>query len=246
MSWFKSWFSSPFYEKVYTHRNQKEAQELLEWLFKIIPYDSSSSVLDLACGSGRHALLFAMRGYCVTGIDLSWQAIKYARAKAKEMGISNIRFIHQDMRRPIDGVYNLIVNLFTSFGYFDTEEEHHRVLINIWNCLKPQGWVIFDYLNPQYLKDNLVPFERIEDNELYIELHRQMKDDYVIKNIDIKEKKNKKTYFFYEKVKLLDIYWFKKHLEGVGLKIQNVYGNYQGHRYKIKESSRLIVVAVKP
>jgi len=80
MSWFEEWFDSPLYEKLYANRNSDEAERLADLIEKEIPVKKYSTVLDLGCGRGRHSIALATRGYDVTGVDLSEEALAKARS----------------------------------------------------------------------------------------------------------------------------------------------------------------------
>ena len=117
MSWFEEWFDSPLYELLYAYRNEEEARRLADLIEDKIPPGDFSNVVDVGCGRGRHSIALAERGYHVTGFDLSPTAIEKARRIAKERDLSNVRFIVQDMRKPLDDTFDAAFNLFTTFGY---------------------------------------------------------------------------------------------------------------------------------
>ncbi|MCU0333149.1 MAG: methyltransferase domain-containing protein, partial [Ignavibacteriaceae bacterium] len=82
MTWYKDWFNSENYLRVYSHRNQEEAERLVDLIAKILNLPANSSVLDMACGAGRHAVTFAKMGYKVTAVDLSNLLISEAKKNA--------------------------------------------------------------------------------------------------------------------------------------------------------------------
>jgi len=82
MTWYKDWFNSENYIKVYSHRDETEAEKLVELITKSIILQPGSSVLDMACGSGRHAITFAKIGFYVTAVDLSERLISEAKKNA--------------------------------------------------------------------------------------------------------------------------------------------------------------------
>src|SRR5262249_12683163 len=134
--WFSTWFDSAHYHQLYAHRDDDEAARLIDGLIEHDLLTPGSHVLDLGCGTGRHARHLAGRGFDVTGIDLSAESLK--RAKAGER--ANLRFLRQDMRLPFRaGPFDHIVNLFTSFGYFDDSSDHMAVVHNIATALRPGG-----------------------------------------------------------------------------------------------------------
>jgi 2-polyprenyl-3-methyl-5-hydroxy-6-metoxy-1,4-benzoquinol methylase len=97
------------------------------------------SVLDLCCGPGRCSVALAKRGFTVTGVDRTAFLLEKAKARAKAEAV-DIEWIQQDMRefvRP-EG-FDLVLSMFSSFGYFDDKTEDIRVLRNIFTSLKQEG-----------------------------------------------------------------------------------------------------------
>ena len=88
MTWYKEWFNSDNYLKVYSHRDETEAERLVDLIVNNINSVSGSKVLDMACGSGRHAIIFASKGYQVTAIDLSKNIIVNPEANTKEQNVN--------------------------------------------------------------------------------------------------------------------------------------------------------------
>jgi SAM-dependent methyltransferase len=108
-------------------------------------------VLDLCCGTGRHAVAFARLGCRVTGVDRTRFALERARVHAAEAGVT-VEFVERDMReftRPAG--FDLVVNLFTSFGYFETQDDELRVLRHVHEALRPGGTFIIDVLGKETL-----------------------------------------------------------------------------------------------
>src|SRR5581483_2754997 len=140
--WFNTWFSSPYYELLYKERGSYEADIFIKNLIAFLKPTPGSLMLDVACGKGRHAIVLANMGYKVTGFDLSPENIK----AAKKFEAKNLDFYIHDMRRPyMVNYYNVIFNLFTSFGYFENERENRAVVENIHNALKPGGIFVLDF-----------------------------------------------------------------------------------------------------
>jgi SAM-dependent methyltransferase len=115
--------------------------------------------LDVGTGRGRHARVLARRGYRVTGLDLSPRAIATARGRAESEGLGDrARFVVGDMREPAaSGAFDGVVNLFSTFGYFEEEADHGRAVRAMAGALRPGGWLVQDLLNPAYLRARLVP-----------------------------------------------------------------------------------------
>src|SRR5262249_35860949 len=109
------------------------------------------TALDLCCGPGRCSIALAKRGFSVTGVDKSKFLLDKGRAAARTAGL-NVRWIQADMRdfvRP--NSFALVLNMFTSFGYFDDREDDMLVLKNILASLQPGGVCLFELLGKEYL-----------------------------------------------------------------------------------------------
>jgi len=110
-------------------------------------------LLDVCCGSGRHALLFAKRGILVTGVDVTPEYLRIAKRRAGSR--RNPSFVLGDMRRlPFRGEFDAAVNLWTSFGYFASPADDLRALRSIARALKPGGRLLIDVINPAWLRAN--------------------------------------------------------------------------------------------
>ncbi len=243
MNWFEEWFDSPLYEKLYAYRNKDEADELADLVEHEIPVYDYPSILDLGCGRGRHAITFAERGYRVTGLDLSDQAILQARRFAKEKELDNVQFQVGDMRRPLEMEFDAILNLFTTFGYFLKDDENTRVISSVSRMLKPGGVFILDYLNARQVRENLVPEEEESFRDMSVHIQKKIKDNMVYKTITFSGDKLRKPIEYQERVKLYGLDWFRKNLEKVDLTLTKTYGSYNGEPFNENESPRLIMIS---
>jgi SAM-dependent methyltransferase len=234
--WFKSWFNTPYYHLLYNKRDYKEARFFMSNLVSYLKLKQGNSILDLACGKGRHAIFLNSLGFDVTGVDLSENSIK----EADEYTNDSLRFRVHDMRHPFGEKYDAVFNLFTSFGYFDTEAEDISVLKNIKNGLKNDGVAVIDYLNVSKSIAQLIPDEIQKRNSINFEIKRYVADGFIIKDIHFSD--NGKDFIFTEHVKCLDLDTFKLYLKASGLKLTAVFGDYNLHDFDKKTSDRLILV----
>jgi len=107
-------------------------------------------VLDLGCGIGRHAAPLAQLGLDVTGLDLTAAYLQRARAQARRAGVK-VRFLLGDMRQlAFKEEFDAVINLFTSFGYYDDETNRH-IFIGIAGALKPRGRCLLEVMNRDYM-----------------------------------------------------------------------------------------------
>lgn len=253
-AWFKSWFSSPDYLKLYEHRDTHDAKKLITLLFRNIKLNNGAHVLDLACGNGRHSILFAQKGFKTTGLDLSGFLIKQAEKKRKNEYSrykDNLKFEIKDMRGINHrGEFDLIVNMFTSFGYFKAVKDNEKVIKGISRALKPNGFFFFDFLNSTYLKNNLVPFDIKKLNGKSAIQIRTIEKGFVIKEIYIMSGRKPNHYYpeifhFTERIKLFSFNDLKRMFEKHNLKITKVFGDYAGTKFNENKSGRLIIIAQK-
>jgi len=239
-NWYQNWFGKD-YLKVYSHRDQKDAQQLVQLIFSNITLYKDSHILDIGCGQGRHLSVFAEKKYQITGIDLS--AVLLRIAKQNHINNSFAHFIQADMRKlPLNSNFDLILNLFTSFGYFENDDENISVLKQINLLLKESGNFVFDYFNSDFVKKNLVPKHKEKVGELIVEQERYIENSRIKKKINMMKNGKKSTYF--ESVKLYSPEEIFHMLQSVNLKINKTFGNYDGSSFN-QESPRFLVFGEK-
>ena len=234
-TWFRDWFDTPYYHKLYAHRNFDEAKRFMEHLIAFLKLPKGSAVLDIPCGRGRHAVFLNELGYEVTGIDLSRQNIGFAKQFEKE----NLRFVVGDMRKHLSGSYDAVFNLFTSFGYF-SDDENVEVLKNFKSGLNPGGVLVIDFLNISKVCEHLVPEEYIFADGINFHIRRKIDEGFLIKEIDFTDKGN--DYHFEERVRCLDVETFKRMIAVAGMQIDAVFGDYNLGKFDASESERLILI----
>jgi 2-polyprenyl-3-methyl-5-hydroxy-6-metoxy-1,4-benzoquinol methylase len=241
MTWYKDWFQEANYRVVYEHRDDGEAEEMIDLIERTIGHKPERRVLDVGCGSGRHAISFAKRGYSdVTGIDLSSSLLAEAREQAERHHLS-IQFLDRDMRDIPEQSFDLAVNLFTSFGYFETDEDNAAVIKNVAKQLVPnKGWFVIDFLNSKWVREHLVAHdERVTPNGMHIEQTRWIENGRIEKRLLIRNTVEASEYI--ESVKLFDLTDFEKMFQGAGLTLRHVFGTYRGAVFNPDTSPRLIM-----
>lgn len=251
--WYESWFSQKEYLEIYSHRDIRDAHKIVSLITSLIDLPDKSRVLDVACGNGRHSILFAQRGFLVTGIDISGFLINEAKKLTKKQDRirQNLNFIKMDMREiNLEEKFDLAVNLFTSFGYFEKDSDNFKVIEGISRNLKKGGYFFFDFLNPLYVRKNLktLTISRLK-SKIIIQV-REINNLYVKKNILIirnssPEKRLLLMDKFYEQIRLYSLKELKKMFRANGLKITSLLGDYVGRDFDSQESERLIIIARK-
>ncbi len=237
--WYKEWFNSPYYHLLYRHRDNKEAKLFLDNLTKALHLTSAHHILDLACGRGRHSIYLNSLGLEVTGVDLSEANIRYAsqfQNKRLHFVIHNMKEVYKPQ------AFDVILNLFTSFGYFDTDEENQQVISAVYFMLKPGGLFVLDYLNPQSIKFD-EGIKELEIDGVLFRVTKNLVKDLIIKEIEVIDGKN--HYFYHEKVKCYTANHLCKMIENAGMKVLQLYGNYQLATFNPAHSDRIIIVSTR-
>jgi SAM-dependent methyltransferase len=237
--WFARWFGDD-YLRMYPHRNDDDASEAVGLVAAVVNL-AGARVLDLACGPGRHSVQLARRGAWVVGIDLSQVLL----LKARHAVHPPLALVRGDMRalpfRPAS--VDIIVNLFTSFGYFEDDAQHLAVLQSAAALLKPKGTMVMDYLNAEQVARDLVPTEVTELGGQRVQIQRRLVRDgrYVEKEMRLLD--SGATHL--ERVRLFHPRDLVSLFELAGLSIEEQYGDY--HRAPLTPySPRAVLVARKP
>lgn len=240
MKWFEEWFDSEYYHLLYKNRDHQEAEEFINNLLEEIDLDSGAYILDLACGKGRHSRYLASLGYKVLGVDLSENSIK----EAKQFESENLKFEVRDMRAPFtEDAFDLVLNLFTSFGYFDDKKDNYKVLNAIETMMNEDGYFVIDFMNVEKVIRTLVEKEQKEIDGVLFDITREVKDGFIVKNIKVID--GEKVFNFQEKVQALTIDNFKEMIAKTDLVVDNFYGNYNLDIFDADTSDRLIIVGTK-
>jgi SAM-dependent methyltransferase len=239
-TWFETWFNSSYYHLLYNKRDDKEAQEFLDNLISYLNPSKEQIFLDLACGKGRHSRYLNSKGFEITGVDLSEESIAYAKQFENE----TLSFFVHDMRRVLRvNYFNYVLNLFTSFGYFESEKDDLLALKAMQQNLRAEGILVLDFMNSSKVIKNLVPEESKTINGIVFHVKRYVKSGFIIKEINVEDKGAKHQFF--ERVQALTYNDFEKYFSLCGLKILNLFGDYHLAEFDEHTSDRLILVAQK-
>jgi SAM-dependent methyltransferase len=219
--WFEEWFGEE-YVALYPHRNEAEAERAVELIAATLGSRHVRLVLDLACGSGRHARFLGQRWW-TSGIDLSEVLLGIARRND-----TPARLVRGDIRAlPYrDSTFDLVVNLFTSFGYFEADEEHELVIRDLARVIAPQGTFVLDYLNAERVRGQLVAYDEKNVGGRIVEQHREITGGgrYVVKHIALRNEGRE----FVERVRLFTRGELQQMLEREGFRVETAYGDYNG------------------
>lgn len=235
--WFTSWFNTPYYHILYKHRNDADAKLFMQNITSFLQLPKTAHIADVPCGKGRHAIYLNSLGYKVTGGDLSKNSI----AHAKQFENDRLHFEVWDMRQTFQNKYDAVFNLFTSFGYFDDDNEDLAVLKAMKTGLNNNGVLVLDFLNVIKTKNELVAEEVKEIDGIEFHIKREIKDGFILKHISFFAEEQQHSYT--EKVKFLDLDKMKNYFNKVGLTIIDTFGDYNLSAFNKEHSNRLILIA---
>lgn len=219
--WFESWFGEE-YVALYPHRNEAEAERAVALIASTLASRPVRRVLDLACGSGRHARYLGQRWW-TSGVDLSEVLLRMAQRDDTPASLvrADIRLLPY-----AKSSFDLVVNLFTSFGYFETDAEHEGVMRDLARVINPGGTFVLDFFNAAQVRDHLVPYDESFIAGRHVEQRREITDDgrFVVKHIAMKNEGKE----FVERVRLFRKDDLVSMFKRAGFSIETSYGDYGG------------------
>jgi len=238
--WFKTWFDTSYYHILYQNRDFEEAERFITNLLDYLKLPGSANCLDLACGKGRHAVYLNKKGLKVTGLDLSENSI----SEAKPFENETLAFDVHDMRTVYkENTYDVVFNLFTSFGYFDNYEDNLKMLNSVNAMLVPKGLVVIDFMNADFVLNNLVGEELTVIDDIEFHITREYDGSHIYKNINFTDQGE--DFSFQEKVQAIKKEEFEMLLEKTGFEVLDVFGDFSLNPFSKETSDRLIIIAKK-
>ena len=241
--WFKDWFNTQEYLYVYQHRNENDAEDHIKLILGNVKIPSAAKILDMACGAGRHAIILARKNFHLTAVDLSENLISIAEQSAQNENLK-INFVQSDIRKyETKDKFDLIINLFTSFGYFESDEENFAVLQKAYHLLVENGFFVLDFFNSEFLQQNLVEFSEENLGGAEIHQYRKIKENRVTKKIVITKNSNLSTYE--ESVRMFTKDEIVNAIQNIGFDIYKTFGDFLGNEFDRLNSPRLIMICKK-
>lgn len=234
--WYASWFDTPYYHILYKDRDYEEASMFMDNLTSYLNLPEGAKILDLACGKGRHSLYLNQLGFEVTGADLSTNSIQEAAIFENP----TLHFVVHDMRIPFQQKFDAVFNLFTSFGYFEDDDDNVTTLKAIRDSLGEYGFAVIDFMNVDFVLENLVPEETKEVDGITFHIKRYLKDNHIFKEISFED--HGQSFHFTEKVKALRLSDFEAMMEEAGIFLLDVFGDYKLRKFYKNQSERLIMI----
>jgi SAM-dependent methyltransferase len=216
----------------------------IDGVVALLDTEAPATVLDLCCGPGRHSIELARRGFVVTGVDRTVRFLTEAERRAREEGLQ-IEWVESDMRefsRP--EAFDCVVNLLTSFGYFEDRDDDRRVAQNIFDSLKPGGKVVLDMMGKENLARIFRAREWQEKNgELWL-FERELQQSWSwLSNRWIRLKGDERLEFRVSH-RLYSAFELSSLFRDCGFSEVDTFGSLTGAPYD-QEAKRLVLVAAK-
>lgn len=245
MEWFEEEkFWRELYPFMFPDSRMEKAEEDTDSLMKLIGI-TEGDVLDLCCGPGRFSIAMARRGFTVTGVDRTEYLLEIAGRRASLEDLS-IEWVLEDMRSFIrPDSFDLILCMFTSFGYFEKHEENMKVLHNVRDSLRQGGIFVLEIMGKEVLASIFSPIstDEPEDGMLLVQKHRiedgwrKIHNEWLIIEGDRVKNRWKFSHWVYSAAELEDM------LKEAGFSEMKIYGNIHGIPYD-SEATRLVVIAI--
>ncbi len=239
------WYVRSFgelYPLLYEHRDEASARAEVNSLFKVLGLSGDERILDLCCGAGRHMAAVKNLGFDVVGADLSVELLSLAQKKWP--GLAG-RLVRADMRRTpfAGGAFGVVLNIFTSFGYFEEDGQNECAFGEMARLVTPEGWLVVDHINRGALERSLVPESSEERDGLFIRQKRRIEKDRAVKETEVTDAEGKVSRFR-ESVRLFRpgdlIGLCARH----GLDCDRIVGSFEGEAFG-SGSPRMILLARK-
>jgi SAM-dependent methyltransferase len=237
--WFRLSFDA-LYPLLYRHRDLREADDFVACLLERHPL-GEGRILDLGCGPGRHLEALENHGTHAVGLDLSAALLESARRR-----LARPMIVRGDMRDlPYRGaVFGWVLVMFTTFGYFPSEEQNHRVLSEIARVLQPSGWLVLDLHNAREARRRLIPLSRRTVDGLSVEERRWIEDGrFLRKTTAVQDAGGGEARSYDERVRLYEEPVIATMLEHHGFEIVERWGGYDAVVFEAERSRRLLVFA---
>lgn len=244
--WYREFFDD-LYLRAYRHYEAPErVQQEVDFIVEVLQLPMGALVLDLCCGQGRHSLELARRGYRVVGVDLSEALLYQARQRAEREGLP-VNFVQCDMRDiTFTDEFDACINMFTSFGYLESESEDAKALEKVAQALKVGGKFLLDVMNRDRLVRRFQAREWHAADEGWLVLEERTFDPLSgrMETLWVCVARDGVRYERRSSIRLYTAAELRLMLERVGLGVTGLFGDYDGAPY-VWDSPRLIVVAVK-
>jgi SAM-dependent methyltransferase len=246
-SWYKEFFGQHYldaYQPVLTHERTVREVDFIE---KTLALPKGAKILDLCCGHGRHLIELACRGYEMTGLDLTSVFLDVAREEADRRGL-NVRLELRDMRDiRFVNEFDAVINVFTAFGYLESDEEDQKVLEAVARALKSGGLFLMELMHRDSLARIFQPRGWYETDAGLKVLEERSFDPLTgrnnVRHITIYP--DGTTREMCHSVRIYTLTELNRMLTRAGLSMESTYGGVDGSPFTL-ESRRLIMLSRRP
>ncbi len=260
MEWWQTLFDAKYYKTYIDITGPESTKRQVDFLIKNLRPSKKDTILDLACGAGRHSLEFAKKGFGVVGLDYSIYLLNVAKKAAKKERLKNIKFVRGDMRDlQFKKEFDIALSLFTSFGYFYDEADHVKVLHGIHAALKNKGVFFLDIKNPVHAIQTIKERGAIDKKTGFLKqaTTNRLSNGLLVKGEDwydpdnsrwisrISWREGGKQNAYVSSVRLFTKEEITKMLKAAGFVPKKFWGGYSGNAFNAKGSPRILVRAIK-
>ncbi|MDC1141577.1 methyltransferase domain-containing protein [Planctomycetota bacterium] len=237
----KPWYVRAFaaeYIELYRHRSPEQGRDQVQQMLSSGLLPPTGQILDLCCGAGRHLLPMRDAGLNAIGLDLSRDLLEHGQMQGVAVRGNAIELPFAD------NSFDVITNLFSSFGYFPTDEMHMQVLHEMHRVLKPEGKLIIDHMNADVIIRELVPYSEETRGELILKQTRRYDADSkrVIKDVEYCIKDQEPRHW-HESVRLFTPTELDEYIKASGLKTVSRFASLDAGSFSQQNSKRQVVVA---
>ena len=238
--WYTQWFNQDYLD-LYSHRDDHDAKEQINLIIRSVPL-TGKKIVDACCGTGRYVKLLAEKGYDVCGFDLSKQFISLGLLENPKLSlwVLDAKKLGEQKTK-----YDVVLSLFTSFGYFREDAENLEVLTSYYNSLNPGGILWLDYFNSEAVKKKLANNNNFEERVIRGKtflIKSKIENNVVIKEIKVKIKDSNTFKNYREEVTLYTQKQLLVLAQSAGFHLKKMFGDYQGNSFDEKSPRAIFLL----
>jgi SAM-dependent methyltransferase len=245
-SWYTRFFGNDYLRVFAPYLEPRRTEAELRGMLGLLRLPAGARILDLACGQGRHSIPLAALGYRVTGLDLSPEVLARAASSARDSGVP-VCWIRADMQRlPLAAAFDAVVNVFTSFGYLESQEADQSVVEAVARALVPGGVFLLETVSRDALVRHFTPsqVERRERGLLVLqEQEFNQRSGRLAVRLTLVEADGVRREYT-QSIRFYTLTELAAMLQKAGLRLQSYYGDYDGSKLTV-DSRRLILVCLR-
>lgn len=244
MEWWQKIWNTPLYFELYEQQDTELAKAQVPQIVRLLGLHPPARILDVGCGYGRHSIELARLGFRVTGLDFSEVQLTRGREKAAAAGVE-VDWRQGDSRAmTFEGEFDAAINMFLSFGYFETDEEHLAMFQGVARALRPGGKFLLDFWNREreirgfdrWLVERTGEVFEVEEWD-FDHLNGRLNWTNYVFFADGRRESWRHSIRAYTVVEVKDL------LQRAGLALQDVYGHVDGRPYTIEAPAAVFVAA---